>query len=144
MATTIYTDGHGIKVTDTEFYTGNSSYRIDGIINARMNLIKAALAPAITFILIGIIGIVTGFLHLYSNVSIDAFYIGYILITANRIAIIIGAVFFITGVLWAVTLRDKYAVHIVTAEGEKDPIVSTKKDYVSQIVTALQEALRLK
>jgi hypothetical protein len=35
-------------------------------------------------------------------------------------------------------------VHIVTAEGHKEPVISKKRDYVAQIVKALQHALNWK
>ena len=144
MDNTIYTDGHRITVTNTGFYAGNASYNIDGIVSARMLLIKAAITPVILLILIGIAVMATGFLHVYSNVRMDAFYFANILITANRLAIIVGFLLLLFGIIMNIMLRDKYAVHIVTAEGEKDPVISKKKEYVYQIVKALHKALSLK
>jgi hypothetical protein len=144
MENTIYTDGHGIKVTTSEFVTGNTSYKIEGIINAQMNLLRAALTPAILCILLGIGGIITGAIHLYSHSSVEPFYIGNILVTVNRIVFFLGLLLLAAGLILAFTTRDKYAVHIVTAEGEKEPVVSTKKEYIREIVTAIQKALTLK
>jgi hypothetical protein len=141
MDKTIYTDGQGITVTNTEFYAGSSLYSIEGIINARMLLVKAALTPIFLLLISGIAVMITGFLHLYSDALLNNFYFAGILITANRLAIMAGFVFLLYGIILSITTRDRYAVHLVTVEGEKDPVISTRKDYVYQIVLALQKAL---
>lgn len=141
METTIYTDGHGVIVTNAEFIAGKTSYRLQGIVSASTAVIKASVAPAILLILFGIGGIVTGLLHFYSHSQIDVISNGPLIMTANRVAFILGFIFLICGIVWSSRIRDRYAVHIVTAEGHKEPIVSTRKDYVNQIVTAIQKAL---
>jgi len=144
MESTIYTDGHGVKVTNTEFITGKTAYKLEGIVNASTAIIKASLAPAVLLILLGIAGIVTGLMHLYSSAQIDSLSLGSVILTANRIAVIAGAVLLLIGFLMSISMKDKYAVHIVTAEGHKEPIVSKKKDYINQIVISLQKALKWK
>ena len=144
MDNVLYTDGHGIKVTTVNFTTGKTTYRIDGILNAHMKLIKASYAPAILAILLGFAGIVTGALHLIPDNGMQPLTIAGMVISINTVAIIIGALLLIGGAAILAMQHDRYSVHIVTAEGEKDPIVSQKKDYVGQIVSALEYALRLR
>jgi len=144
MDNVLYTDGHGIKVTTLNFFTGKTTYKIDGILNARMNLIKAHYAPALLLLLVGFAGIMTGALHLIPDSVMQPFIVSGIVITVNVLSIILGAFLLISGVILIAVQHDRYSVHIVTAEGEKDPIVSEKKDYVSQIVSALDYALRLR
>jgi len=142
MDNVLYTDGHGIKVTTNNFHTGKTTYRIDGILNAHMKLIKAKYAPALFSILVGFAGILAGALHLIPDNGIQPYSIAGMAV--NTIAIIIGAFLLIGGIIILSMQHDRYSVHIVTAEGEKDPIVSEKKDYVGQIVSAIEYALRLK
>ena len=137
----IYTDGHGIKVTSTEFITHKANYLIAGISDVRMHLIKASKTPGILLIVLGIIGMVAGAMHLLSTVDIPPSYVGNILMTPNRLVFAIGAVLLLLGVLLVVLMRDKYAVKILTAEGEKEPVVSPRQDYINQIVTAVQNAV---
>lgn len=144
MDNVLYTDGHGIKVTTVNFFTGKTTYKIDGILNARMNLIKAHYAPAFILLLLGFVGVVAGALHLIPDTMMQPFIVSGIVITINLLSIILGALLLITGIILIAVQHDKYSVHIVTAEGEKDPIVSEKKDYVGQIVSALDYALRLR
>jgi len=142
MEGVIYTDGHGTKVTTQEFITGKTTYLIRGIMEARMNQIKASLLPAITLLVLGVIGFVAGFLHLFNHEEIVQFRIGEMDMTLNRIAMLLGFIFIILGLVGLVLRHKKYSVHIRTAEGEKDPVVSTRKDYVSQIVSAINTAVR--
>jgi len=44
------------------------------------------------------------------------------------------------GLIVMVIVRERYAVRIATAEGEKNAVVSNKKEYIAQIVNALNEA----
>ena len=44
------------------------------------------------------------------------------------------------GIIVLAIVRERYAVRIATAEGEKNAVVSDKKEYISQIVNALNEA----
>ena len=144
MENVLYTDGHGIKVTTASFSTGKSTYRIDGILNAQIKLIKARYGPALLAMLLGFAGIITGALHLIPENNTQPVSLSGIVFTVNTIAIIIGAFLLLSGVILLAIQHDRYSVHIVTAEGEKDPIVSEKKDYVGQIVSALEYALRLR
>jgi len=144
MDNVLYTDGHGIKVTTVNFSTGKATYRIDGILNARMNLIKAHYAPAFLLLFIGFAGIIAGALHLIPDTVMQPFIVSGIVVTVNLLSIAVGALLLVTGAILLAAQHDKYSVHIVTAEGEKDPIVSEKKDYVGQIVSALEYALRLR
>src|SRR6187431_1324174 len=117
MDNVLYTDGHGIKVTTANFSAGNSSYRIDGILNAYMKLIRAQYAPALFLILIGFAGIISGALHLIPDRLLEPFIVSGITVTVNLVSIILGALLLVSGVVMLVARHDKYCVHIVTAEG---------------------------
>jgi hypothetical protein len=144
MDSILYTDGRSIKVTTREFITGEANYLIDGILNARSNLIKAKTGPAILFVIIGLMLAAGGFFHLFNNLQVDDMHIGTFPLTPNRIAALAGAILFLAGIFWIAMSRNKYAVHITTAEGEKEPVVSARKDYISQIVSAINEALNIR
>jgi hypothetical protein len=61
-------------------------------------------------------------------------------LSANVIALWVGAALFLFGILGVALARDRYAVRIATAEGEKNAIVSNKREYIAQIVDALNRA----
>jgi hypothetical protein len=62
------------------------------------------------------------------------------LVSGSTIALIIGASIAFIGVLLLGMIRQRYAVRIATAEGEKDVVVSSRKEYIQQIVDALNSA----
>jgi hypothetical protein len=142
MEGVIYTDGHGTKVTTQEFITGNATYLIRGIMEARMNQIRTSLIPSITLLVLGTIAFIAGYFQLLNHEEVIQFRIGEMDMTLNRIATLVGFIFIILGLVGLALRHKKYSVHIRTAEGEKDPVVSTKKDYVSQIVSAINTAVR--
>jgi hypothetical protein len=144
MDNVLYTDGHNVKVTTSQFIVGRVRYLIDGILNARVNIIKANVAGAIILLLLGIAAAVLGYLRYFSSEQINTLAIGNWVITANRLAMIAGGFLMFCSLLWLLASHNRYAVHITTAEGEKDTIVSTKRDYVSQIVRALNRAIHPK
>ena len=133
----IYTDGHDVKVTPHQLIVGKTEYLLAGVTAIRLVTLRGNKMPPILFILLGIAGIVVGWKQLLSG-AISAG------ITLNQLAVYAGAILFILGALWFGLVHDKYAVRITTAAGEKDAVVSTKKDYINQIVSALQEAANSK
>src|SRR5438128_2319895 len=137
MDSIIYTDGRNVKVTTNEFISGDTNYRLDGIIDARLNFIRSNTVLPLLFVLLGLVCMAAAWFHLFNSFQIDDMHIGTYFLTLNRVTALAGLLLILVGLFWFLFKRDKYAVHIRTAEGEKEPVVSTKKDYVSQIVSAI-------
>jgi hypothetical protein len=138
----IYTDGHGVRVTPSQFIVGRTEYLLRGVTNIRLYTIKANLAPAITLLVLGIAAAIAGFMRVFrENVQVISTDTMNTAIGNNEIAMIVGGILFLAGVIWALVSHEKYAVRLTTAEGEKDALVSTKKDYVGQVINAVQHAL---
>jgi hypothetical protein len=83
--------------------------------------------------MIGIVGLIPATL-------IDSMQIGNELVSANIVAMWTGAGVALLGLLIVTIVRERYAVRIATAEGEKNAVVSDKKEYIAQIVNALDDA----
>lgn len=135
----IYTDGHDVTVTDTALQVKHTSYKLNGIIKHGLFILRADRIPGILLFIIGALIIVGGVLDFFPNsldVHTDTKYM-----SANSVAILIGSFLALLGIILAVIVRERYAVRIATAEGEKNAIVSYKKEYISQIVDALNQAV---
>jgi hypothetical protein len=141
MENVLYTDGHHVKVTRQHLIVGKVAYLIDGILNARINMIHGNVAGAIILLLLGIVAALGGYFHYFSQEQIDSLAIGSWVVTTNRLALLVGGFLMLCSLIWLLTNHSRYAVHITTAEGEKEPIVSRKKDYVAQIVRAINKAI---
>ena len=142
MDTAIYSDGKGTKVTSHEFITRDGIYLMQGIIDARISKVKMSAVPAIFCIVAGLFAVILGAFRLLQGQPDDNFYLGSIVLTPNRIAALLGFFFIFSGIVALLTRHKKYTVHIVTAEGERDTVISTQKIYIRRIVLAIRRALK--
>lgn len=136
----IYTDGREVTVTPYQFIVGKTEYLLEGITTIRLFTLRGNKLPAIVLILLGIMGVLAGWKQLFSG-AINSAQAGTHVVTFNQLVVYGGIILFVMGALWFALVQDKYAIRITTAEGEKDAVVSTKKDYINQIVSALREAV---
>lgn len=137
----IYTDGHDVVVTDSTLKIKKTSYRLNGITKAAFWTIRPDRWPGILLMLIGIIAAVCGYLGLVpSDWSVQT---NSGLVSGNMIALWSGVGLFVLGILALALSKERYAVRIGTAEGEKNALVSSKREYVAQIVDAVHTAFDL-
>ena len=136
----LYTDGRGITVTDSTFQVNKTSYLINGITKHGLFVLRPERLPGLMLLIVGFIVAVVGILNLIPASFISDMEINGDVVTANTVAIWTGAALALIGVLILAIVRERYAVRIATAEGEKNAVVSDKKEYISQIVDALNVA----
>lgn len=136
----IYTDGRGITVTDSTFQVNKTSYRINGITKHGLMIIRPERLPGMMLLIVGFIVAMIGIVGLIPASVIGSEHIGNKLVSANIVAMWTGAGVALLGLLILAIVRERYAVRISTAEGEKNAVVSNKKEYIAQIVNALDDA----
>ncbi|MBL3656621.1 DUF6232 family protein [Fulvivirga sediminis] len=135
----IYTDGHGVKITRDKFYTEKQAYNLDGITNVNLQRIPASKVPGVSLFILGFLGIVLGSMEMFTDLTYtteEAIY----LIDSNMLSIGLGVALIFGGILWMIVAKDKYAVEIRTAEGDKRPIISKSREYVAHIAGSLKKA----
>ena len=137
----IYTDGHDVTVTDSTLQVRNHEYRLNGVIKCGMMVIQPRRAPGILLLLLGLVLIVAGAMQAIRPEFVPDMEIAGNLFTANTLAIWLGGALALIGLLVLGLTRQRYAVRISTAEGEKDAVVSDKKEYIHQIVDAINQAV---
>ena len=137
----IYTNGRDVTITDSVFEVGKMKYRLNGITKYGFSILKPERLPSILLLILSILLMVSGFLNtfpnpdgLYQSFNDDGYY------GANLIAIWGGGFLAVVAILLLVIMRERYSVRISTAEGEKDAVVSPRKEYISQVVEALNKA----
>lgn len=136
----IYTDGRGITVTDSTFQVNKTSYHINGITKHGLMIIRPERLPGLLLLIVGFIVAMIGIVGLIPPSLIGSVQIGDEQVSANIIAMWSGAAVALLGLLILAIVRERYAVRIATAEGEKNAVVSDKKEYIAQIVNALDDA----
>ena len=135
----IYTDGRDVTVTPFQFIIGKHEYLLEGITKIRFLTMKPNRATGILLVVLGIVLVIVGAMQLITpilvNVNMNQ------ISTMNAVALYGGIVIALIGIILLIRMHDRYAVRITTAEGDKDAIVSENRDYVQQIISALQEAM---
>ena len=137
----IYTDGHDVTVTDTTLQVKNQEYRLNGVIKCGMMVLQPQRAPGIILLVLGIGLIVAGLMQAINPAWVPDMEIAGKLFSANTLALWIGGALALIGLLVLGLMRQRYAVRIATAEGEKDAVVSDKKEYIHQIVDAINQGV---
>jgi hypothetical protein len=138
----LYTDGHEVTVTDTFFRVKKALYYLNGITRHGLLIIHPyRLAPFLA-LLLGAMLITTGAMHLIPVRTIPNIVMFSNEISANAIALGLGIILFVAGLLGLSFMRDRYAIRIVTAEGEKNVLVSPRREYITQVGDALNKAFR--
>ena len=136
----LYTDGHEVTVTDSFFKVKNALYQLNGITKHGLMIIHPdRLAPFLTMVL-GAMMVTLGFLRLIPSTTIPNIQFDSFELSANTIALYLGLVLFVIGCVILAVMKDRYAIRIATAEGEKNVLVSPRREYIAQIVDALNKA----
>ena len=136
----LYTDGRDIVVTPTTFQVKGTHYRLLGITKHGLSVMRAVRLPGVIIMILGIILAGAGFSNLFPAQQIA---VNGELVTANKLFLWIGIGLLAFGVFLIVIVKDRYAVRIATAEGEKNAVVSKKREYIAQIINALNRAFML-
>ena len=129
----LYTDGKDVVVTQSILQTGNGEYRLKGITNFSLDVLKPQRLLGFLLILAGII--------MTSNLYADFFIpVSFFDSFTRDIKLFIGVVITLTGVGLMSLMRKRYALRIETAEGDKHVVVSKSKQYIDQIISAIRRA----
>jgi len=136
----LYTDGRGVVVTDSEFQVKRNHYRLNGITKFGLSVIRPNKLPAIILFCLGVLLLLVGQFDWTPQSVLDSLKINSYQEYKEGL-IIAGAILAVVGVVLFAVIRERYAVRIATAEGDKDAVVSTKKEYIKQIVDALGKAI---
>jgi hypothetical protein len=134
----IYTDGRDVTVTDSTLKVKNTAYNINGITKLSLWTIRPERWPGVLLVLVGLAALICGWMGVIPgdmNMRTDSG-----VLSGNTLALWIGGALFILGILVLALTHERYAVRIATAEGEKNALVSRKREYVAQIVDALNKA----
>lgn len=135
---------HHVIVTDSTFIVKNKEYSIPSI---RDHIIKEIKPIPFAGLVVGTVGAlltISGIFHILAfrflpNVSIMEWTFG-----AYSWVIGIGALVFVIGLMMTAWVKPQYALHISTAEEENDVIVSPKREFIKQIIDALNRAFMLR
>jgi hypothetical protein len=136
----LYTDGQDVVVTPSTFQVKGTAYTLLGITQHGMAVIRAVRWPGVIMLFLGVGLALLGTAGLISPSLVSDVELNGKFITANKMAVWVGGGLGILGLLLVVLVRQRYAVRIATAEGEKNVVVSNRQEYINQIINALNRA----
>ena len=141
----IYTDGQRIIVTPSAFQVKDVKYNLLGITKHGLAVMKPIRLPGIALITLGIAVSLVGFFRLVPSGMIQNINIHVYgkLVSANNMALAMGLLFMTLGLIILIIVKEKYAVRIATAEGETNAVVSNQREYINQIINALNRAFMM-
>ena len=140
-----YADAHQhVIVTDSTFIVKDKEYNIPSI---RDHIIREVKPVPFLGLIIAIVGTLVALAGMFQIVSFG--FIPEVNVLGRTIdaywwAILIGTFLLFGGLLMILVVKPQYALHISTSEGEDDVIVSSKREYIWQIIDALNRAFMLR
>jgi hypothetical protein len=137
----LYTDGRDVTVTESKLQVRNMQYELRGITKFGLFIRRPDRLPSFLLVIAGLLVAACGWLTLISPSFIGDMPFGNMYVTANTLALWVGGTLVLLGIIIIAFMKERYSVRISTAEGEKDAVVSSKKEYVTQIVNALNRAI---
>ena len=133
----LYTDGHDVTVTDSVLQVRKKWYSLNEISRHGFAIIQPVRFPKILLLIAGLLLTVTGAAKL---IAVSETVLAGLPININELAMGMGLFCILVGSAMISSMSERYAVSITTAKGEKNVIVSKHKEYITQIVHALNEA----
>lgn len=136
-----YTNGNDVMVTDSTLTVNKKQYRLMGIINHGLKTIRPFRTPGLLMAMVGVLIAAVASVD-YIRLRMPDILVLNKVIDTSFILMVIGGLLALVGLVMAFTVKTHYAVHISTAEGDADVIVSKEREYVTQIINALNRALK--
>jgi len=136
----VYTDGHEVTVTSDMLKVNKKWYTLNGIIKHNFSILPPTRVACYSLIVFGAVLEVIGAAVQISSSVIPEIYVANQWVNANLLAMGGGIFFLLAGAVWMMFTKERYAVSITTAEGERNVVISEHKEYITQIVNALNEA----
>ena len=133
----LYTDGHEVTVTETGLHVRRQWYSLSGITKHGFVVIPPVKLYSFGVIVVGTLLITAG-IQGYIPGKVSDFY--GVELPISTLAIFGGSALLALGIWMLLSLTERFALSITTAEGERNVIVSKKREYIAMIVGALNEA----
>jgi hypothetical protein len=135
-----YTDGQDIVVTLSTLQVRDRFYRLKSIKKHSMAILQPARLPGIILFITGIALALCGMANAFPvewAVNSGLFAEG---TDTNAVAQWSGTALTVIGLILTIILRERYAIRISTEEGEQDAVISTRREYIREILDALNRA----
>lgn len=134
-----YTDGQDIVVTLSTLQVKDRFYSLKNIRKHSMAILQPVRLPGIIMFIVGVAVALCGMAGAFPSDLLQNLGMATDIDT-NYVAQWTGTGLTVLGLVFTVMLREKYAIRIATDEGEQDAVVSTRREYIREILDALNRA----
>ena len=135
-----YTDGQDIVVTLSTLQVRDRFYSLKNIKKHSMAILQPARLPGIILFITGVALALCGMANAFPREWVSQVGMFADGTDTNAIMQWTGTALTVIGLIVTIVLRERYAVRISTAEGEQDAVVSTRREYIREIIDALNRA----
>jgi len=136
----LYTDGGSVTVTESALLVKKMWYDLRGVSKYGLIILQPSRLPWLVVMIMGIALLIVGSMKLVPGGWMDDMHWGDVIVTENLLSVLVGAVVTLTSIGVMLSVSERYAVSITTADGEHQVLVSRRKEYVSCIIRALNNA----
>ena len=135
----LYTDGRDVVVTQSILKTKKGQYRLKGVTDFGLAILRPQRLPGLLFTLIGLTFAFNWYFQFIPTRFFDFFSIPSSFATSN-LQLLIGISLICIGLAYMLLMKRRYVVRIETAEGKKNAVISRSKEYIDQILNAIRKA----
>lgn len=136
----LYTDGQDVVVTLSTLQVKDRFYRLKAIRKHGVAILQPVRLPGLIVFIAGVVLSIMGLSNTFDSTVPAEYSLTGEIMSINMVAQWAGVLMAMGGLMLTVALRERYAVRIDTAEGEQLAVVSTKREQIMDIVSALNRA----
>jgi hypothetical protein len=134
-----YTDGQDIVVTLSTLQVRDRFYSLKNIKKHSMAILQPVRLPGIIMFITGVAVALCGMANAFPIDMLEKAGLPWSVDT-NYVMQWTGTGLTVLGLVFTVMLRERYAIRLATDEGEQDAVISTKREYIREILDALNRA----
>jgi len=138
-----YTDGQDVIVTLSTLQVKDRFYRLKGIKQHGIAILQPVRLPGLIVFIAGVVLSIMGLANAFTETIPASWSPTGTPVSFNAVAMWLGVLMATGGLMLTVALRERYAIRIDTPEGEKLALVSTKREQIMEIVSALNRAFMI-
>src|SRR5688572_15396337 len=137
----LYTDGHDVTVTYSAIQVRKKWYSLNGITKHGLTILSPIRISSILLILTGLALSLVGLFNIAPRIiGVSDFTVLNVVVQVSQLSFWFGVLLLSVALLHLLMIHEKYAISITTAEGERNVVISTHKEYIMQILKALNTA----
>ena len=138
-----YTDGQDVVITRSTLQVKNRFYTLKAIKQHGVAILQPVRLPGLIVFIAGVILSIMGLASAFTEMVPASWSPTGTPMSFNAVAMWFGVLMAMGGLMLTVALRERYAVKIDTPDGERLAIVSTKREQIMEIASALNRAFMM-